>query len=323
MKILNQQFELTVLYRGENAAREYGLNNVTYLESRVGQNWHLRFKNNTPGRVLVIPSVDGLSTLTGKPATPEDDGYIVAPYSSVTITGWRVSLSETREFVFTERDASYVSEVPGVTNNSGVIGVAVFSEKPSDAFLEQLKTLKEEFGEFKKQQEQTRWVPYPVYQPPVYVQPAPVYPSWYTIWCGSGCPNNTEFVGAASNNVLTAGESIRTSLQHDVGCSTTEEMRQKIQEEFWLRAQTIAANAVPDASVFAHGTGYGKNLTDEVNEAKFERAEQIAVACLYYAPRAGLEKLGIDLHKTLEVSSGRPQAFGPRFCQIPTKHINK
>jgi hypothetical protein len=86
--------------------REFGHNGNTYIESRDGSRIHRSSSEITAHhRVLVVPSIDGLSVLEGTPATPQSRGYIVPAYSSVEIKGWRTSLEDINGFVFERKDS--------------------------------------------------------------------------------------------------------------------------------------------------------------------------------------------------------------------------
>lgn len=106
---------------------EYGHQGKTYVEGRRSRKYQIKFRNNRSERVLVVPSVDGLSVIDGKPATSSSSGYVVEAYSSLTISGWRTSLSEVREFEFSGKGSSFAGKTEG-EQNCGVIGAQVFSE---------------------------------------------------------------------------------------------------------------------------------------------------------------------------------------------------
>lgn len=98
----------------------------------AGQNGHpysLRLYNRSPGRVLVVLSVDGLNVINGEVASPDQTGYVLEPWQSADITGWRKSRQEVAQFVFTDPGRSYASRT-GRPDNIGVIGMAVFNEAP-------------------------------------------------------------------------------------------------------------------------------------------------------------------------------------------------
>ncbi|MNN56205.1 hypothetical protein D3C81_1711220 [compost metagenome] len=71
--------------------------------------------------------MDGVNAITGQTASPEQSGYVLEPWQSSEITGWRKSNSEVAQFVFTDHGDSYASRT-GRPANVGVIGVAVFNE---------------------------------------------------------------------------------------------------------------------------------------------------------------------------------------------------
>lgn len=121
----NYQFEVRV---NGKPIKEYLQNEKIYIEGKKETQYSLHFKNNDWRRVLVIPTIDGLNVLTGKPASVNDQGYIVKGYESITIDGWRTSDKEVAKFYFSDIDKAY-SVKRGEANNLGVIGCAVVREK--------------------------------------------------------------------------------------------------------------------------------------------------------------------------------------------------
>jgi hypothetical protein len=95
---------------------------------RMGEEYQIRVWNHGPVRVAAVVSVDGLSVITGQPASEHAPGYIVAPYSHILIKGWRRNLDQVAAFRFVERDRSYASLV-GKPENIGVIGLVAFEER--------------------------------------------------------------------------------------------------------------------------------------------------------------------------------------------------
>jgi hypothetical protein len=100
----------------------------TYVAGNPGERYAVRMVNRTGRRVLVVLSVDGVNAVSGETAAPEQSGYVLAPYASAEIEGWRKSLKEIAQFYFTSLPDSYAARTdrPG---NVGVIGVAVFRER--------------------------------------------------------------------------------------------------------------------------------------------------------------------------------------------------
>ena len=92
-----------------------------------GHRYSVRLTNTTGGRVLVVLSVDGVNAVTGQTAHPSQTGYVLGPWQSTEINGWRKSLDDVAQFVFTDLPDSYAART-GRPDNVGVIGVAVFEE---------------------------------------------------------------------------------------------------------------------------------------------------------------------------------------------------
>lgn len=99
-----------------------------YIVGTPGHEYAVRVRNCLARRVLVVTSVDGVNVITGETAAPEQSGYVIEPYGSVEISGWRKSLAQTAAFYFTDLRDSYAART-GRPLDVGVIGVAVFPEK--------------------------------------------------------------------------------------------------------------------------------------------------------------------------------------------------
>ena len=100
-----------------------------YVAGTPGHRYAVRLYNRTGNRVLTVLSVDGVNAITGQTANPEQSGYVLDAWQSTEVDGWRKNMSEIAEFNFTALDNSYAAKT-GRPNNVGVIGVAVFREKP-------------------------------------------------------------------------------------------------------------------------------------------------------------------------------------------------
>lgn len=125
--MIKSSYEVEILVNGK-PLKEYVHDGKLYIEGREGTKFSLRVRNNSAQRKLFIPSIDGLSVMDGKDASFDSSGYIVQPYSTLTIDGWRTSNKEVAEFFFSSPNDSY-GKKKGKGNNLGVIGCAVFGEK--------------------------------------------------------------------------------------------------------------------------------------------------------------------------------------------------
>ncbi len=102
----------------------------TYVVGRDGQRYTMVLRNDTGGRYEVVASVDGLDVVDGLPASYSKRGYILAPYSTLEIDGFRTSMSSVAAFRFGAVSDSYAAKTSG-DRNVGVIGFAFFAERGS------------------------------------------------------------------------------------------------------------------------------------------------------------------------------------------------
>ena len=100
----------------------------SYVEGQPGRRYAVRITNRTGARVLAVLSVDGVNAVSGQTADPEQAGYVLGPYQTTEVTGWRKSLSEVAAFQFAPLTDSYAART-GRPGNVGVIGIAVFQER--------------------------------------------------------------------------------------------------------------------------------------------------------------------------------------------------
>jgi len=101
-----------------------------FVAGEPGQRYAVRLTNHTDGRVLVVLSVDGVNVITGETAGYSQRGYVLSPSGSDDIDGWRKSETEIAAFSFAPLPQSYAART-GRPSDVGVIGIAVFKEKPA------------------------------------------------------------------------------------------------------------------------------------------------------------------------------------------------
>src|SRR6266568_370859 len=109
-----------------------------YVVGKPGNEYAIRVRNTGIERVLAVMSVDGINVISGDTASPDQSGYVLAPYASFDIAGWRKSLARTAAFYFTALPDSYAART-GRPDNVGVIGVAVFRERARPIALEEFR----------------------------------------------------------------------------------------------------------------------------------------------------------------------------------------
>jgi hypothetical protein len=100
---------------------------LTFVGAPDERYW-LAIENGTAARYEVVASVDGLDVIDGEDASFEKRGYLVAPYSSVLIDGFRRSDAEVAAFRLGDVSGSYAAS-KGKARNVGVLGFAFFDER--------------------------------------------------------------------------------------------------------------------------------------------------------------------------------------------------
>lgn len=98
-----------------------------HIAGQPGERYAVRVTNRTARRILAVVSVDGINVVSGETASPDQTGYVLEPWQSYAIEGWRKNVQEVAAFYFTALPDSYAARTdrPG---NVGVIGLAVFQE---------------------------------------------------------------------------------------------------------------------------------------------------------------------------------------------------
>ncbi len=99
-----------------------------YIAGQPGHRYQIQLRSLEGGRVLGVLSVDGVNAISGDTAEWSQTGYVLGPYASSDVRGWRKSLNQVADFVFADAAQSYASRT-GRPDNVGVIGVAVFRER--------------------------------------------------------------------------------------------------------------------------------------------------------------------------------------------------
>jgi hypothetical protein len=109
--------------------RTFGHRGATWILGEDGERYVVVLRNPTAERVEAVVSVDGRDAITGRVARlTQSRGYIVPPFGTVRVEGFRQSLDQVATFRFSSADESYSSRM-GTPQNVGVIGVAFFRER--------------------------------------------------------------------------------------------------------------------------------------------------------------------------------------------------
>ncbi len=102
----------------------------TFVIGHEGERYSIVLQNHTGQRFEAVGTVDGLDVISGKSGTLENRGYVMMPYATLEIEGFRTSTADVAAFRFAKVADSYAAQT-GSARNVGVIGVALFAERGS------------------------------------------------------------------------------------------------------------------------------------------------------------------------------------------------
>jgi len=239
---------------------------ATYVLGEPGDRYNIRVQNPTAERIEVVVTVDGRDAISGDVGDyVAQRGYLIEPWGSLLVEGFRRSLDEVAAFRFTGRGGSY-SALRGTPQHVGVIGVAVFPEKARP--------------------------PAPVWQPRPRRRPVPE--SEYRAPAPSA-PRRGDAADAAPSGGSAAPRAAAPSADGSrarPGMQTWE----AFEDDEAPRKRKSAGNGSGGPSNI--GTEYGESESSSVVEVSFERRSPThpsAVLRVRYDDYDGLEARGIDL----------------------------
>lgn len=117
-----------LLHESGSALPTFDFGTRTYVVGNHGDRYVIQIQNDTPQRFEVVATVDGLDVVDGEPGSFSKRGYLIGPWSTLEIDGFRRSLDEVAAFRFGSVASSYAAR-KGNARNVGVIGVAFFAER--------------------------------------------------------------------------------------------------------------------------------------------------------------------------------------------------
>ncbi len=103
----------------------------TYVIGQAGDRYTIVLTNHTNHRFEAVGTVDGLDVINGQPGSMQNRGYLLMPFATLEIEGFRQSQDAVAAFRFSKVSDSYAAQM-GKARNIGVIGVAFFSEMGDD-----------------------------------------------------------------------------------------------------------------------------------------------------------------------------------------------
>ncbi len=103
----------------------------TFVAGERDERYVIRVTNNSAERLEIVASVDGRDVVSGKLGDfRRQRGYVLDPFATLTIEGFRRSLDDVATFRFSDVRRSYTAR-RGTPEHAGVIGVVAFRERTS------------------------------------------------------------------------------------------------------------------------------------------------------------------------------------------------
>ncbi len=115
-----------------SAMEMWRVGSQSYVVGHAGERYAIVLHNRTGHRFEVVTTVDGLDVIDGKPGSTGKRGYLIGPYATFAIEGFRQSEDAVAAFRFGRVADSYAAQT-GSARDVGVIGAAVFAES-GDSF---------------------------------------------------------------------------------------------------------------------------------------------------------------------------------------------
>lgn len=103
-----------------------------WVAGTPGARYSILVQSHRGERLLAVTAVDGINVVSGENGAWGQSGYVLSGGASYEIAGWRKSDAEIAAFNFTSAGGSYAQRT-GRPANIGVIGVALFLERPAAA----------------------------------------------------------------------------------------------------------------------------------------------------------------------------------------------
>jgi len=262
----------------------------TYLLGEPGLRYNIRVRNPTGQRVEAVVSVDGRDAVSGQPGDYVNQrGYVIPPYGSLLVDGFRRSLEEVAAFRFTSPEDSYSARM-GTPQNVGVIGVAFFPERVRP--------------------------PAPIARRPRQ-QPRPAPLPYDGVGDGRQGSFDTD-----SERAAPSAQSKPSAPAKGAAKTHAESAEPGVRSRASARG-SAADDRGPSGSVNNLGTEFGESHESVVSSVSFERASAThpaLLSTLRYDDADGLSARGIDVfaYRAARVYPGEPEAFPvSRFAQPP------
>ena len=101
-----------------------------YLQAKKGGHYQVRVRNTTGERIAFVIAVDGINAINGRRSHlgADEPMYVLDPWQTTTVKGWRKDLGNVSKFVFVDEERSYAARTDQANGDLGWIRVAAFNE---------------------------------------------------------------------------------------------------------------------------------------------------------------------------------------------------
>jgi hypothetical protein len=101
-----------------------------YLQAKKGGSYEVRVRNTTGQRLAFVIAVDGINAINGTRTHMGSDEpmYVLDPWATTTVKGWRKDMGNVSKFVFVDEARSYAARTDQANGDLGWIRVAAFNE---------------------------------------------------------------------------------------------------------------------------------------------------------------------------------------------------
>jgi hypothetical protein len=273
----------------------------TFVLGEPGARYNIRVSNPTSERVEVVVTVDGRDVVSGELGDyVKQRGYLIEPWDSVLIEGFRRSLDDVAAFRFTDRRESY-SARRGTPQHVGVIGAAFFTEKKREARTlrrGEPRALYDDHHYYEERSSRTQGAR-PAPSPAGEHAQAPQKVDGGYDGTHAQAPQKVDG-GYDGTHAGSGRSSARPSTAEAARDSAPRSFpnRREYRDDGESRESKRRGASSRRESVNNIGTEYGEQRDSSVIEVAFERrlpARPAALLSLHYDDYAGLEARGIDL----------------------------
>jgi len=286
------------IIRKGKSLRRIAVDGQVYVMAPKKGSYSLRVYNHCGRRRIAVITVDGINVITGKDGDHTDQGYVMAPWQTMDIPGWRRDDNTVAAFTFKPEGKSYANKTGRGVKNVGVIGVAVFDEEvvvPPSLTITTCRCSGHCHCDHHHHH----------YHPPhmmllgdvTYTTTTPVNSpgSGATFTCSNASLGGSE-VNASADIFFAATAPSGGGRQSPSGPSKTKSAMRTPKGRSRKKGITRGA-AISAADTVDVGTGYGQEVTFETTSTTFNRATEdpAEIIMLRYATRERLQSWGIPV----------------------------